>query len=223
MELPSGETTSTVITLPTAAATVRAEPCATAVPLTFMELILLDMAVGLITRLAVLAATWAGGGTDPVLHRSIQLPDVAGRIDHLSYDPKSKRLYMAALESGSVEVVDVEKGERVKRLTGLKEPQGVVFVPGMNRVLAACGGDGKVVAYDAGTLEEAGRVEVGEDADNVRLDAGGTAVLVGYASGMLAVLDVATLKTSGVVKLKHEPPLLFEDEFPASSVAVMSK
>ena len=41
------------------------------------------------------------------LIQTIPLPNVQGRLDHLEVNPVSKRLYVAALESGSVEVVDL--------------------------------------------------------------------------------------------------------------------
>jgi hypothetical protein len=41
------------------------------------------------------------------LEKTILLPDVQGRIDHLSLDVKNQRLFVAALGNNTVEVVDV--------------------------------------------------------------------------------------------------------------------
>jgi DNA-binding beta-propeller fold protein YncE len=142
---------------------------------------------------------------EPVLKRSIPLADVSGRIDHMACDPEGKRLFIAALENGSLEAVDLEKGERIKSVPGLKEPQGVVFVAATRQVVVSCGGDGTVRAFDAGTLEEKQRVEVGDDADNMRLAADGKTIAVGHSSGALAFLDAATLRKSGEVKLSGHP------------------
>jgi len=140
-----------------------------------------------------------------VLKRSIALPGVSGRIDHMAYDPQTKRLFVAALENGSLEVVDLEKGERVKSIGGLKEPQGVVYIPSTRQVACSGGGDGTVRAFDAATLEEKIRVEVGDDADNMRLGPDGTSVQVGYGDGALAVLDAGSLKKTAEVKLPGHP------------------
>jgi len=123
----------------------------------------------------------------------------------MAYDPVSKRLFIAALGNGSLEVVDVEKGERIKSVGGLKEPQGVVYVPASKQVVVASGGDGTVRAFDAVTLEEVKKVTIGDDADNIRLDAERGELVVGYGDGGLAFLDPKTLETKGTVKLAGHP------------------
>src|SRR5271155_3401846 len=107
--------------------------------------------------------TAAPGPLDPVLARVIVLPGVRGtrpnlgipgRIDHMTYDPATKRLFVAALENGSLEVVDVEQGTRVGSLGGLSRPQGVVIVPGSACAVTACGGTGVAHVYDTRSLVE---------------------------------------------------------------------
>src|SRR4051812_39963124 len=126
----------------------------------------------LLTVLALQPVKQHVGDPGPTLARTIALPGVQGRIDHLACDPKGERLFIAALGNGSLEFVDLVKGERVKSVPGLKEPQGVAFVPGPGApsVAVACGGDGTLHLYDATTLEEKAHVSAGEDADNVRFD-----------------------------------------------------
>src|SRR5437868_5628976 len=41
------------------------------------------------------------------LVRTIPLPDLAGRIDHLAADVGGKRIFLAALEKNTIEVVDL--------------------------------------------------------------------------------------------------------------------
>lgn len=151
------------------------------------------------------ASPAARDGPAPIFKRSIQLPDVAGRIDHIAYDPKTERLFVAALENGSLEVIDLKKGERIRSIKGLKEPQGVVVVPATNEVVVACGGDGTAHAFDAATLDEKRRVEIGDDADNIRLDADGKSIIIGHGDGAIAVLDAATLAKTAAVKLPGHP------------------
>jgi hypothetical protein len=107
---------------------------------------------------------------------------VPGRIDHLAYDPATKRLFVAALENGSVEVLDLERGQRVRSIGGLSRPQGAAVVPTQGCVAVACGGDGITHVYDTRSLAEKGSVEVGPDADNVRYDAVADTVLVSFGS-----------------------------------------
>ena len=42
------------------------------------------------------------------LERAIPLPSVQGRIDHLAADVDGKRIFIAALGNGTVEVVDLD-------------------------------------------------------------------------------------------------------------------
>src|SRR5262245_49229187 len=104
------------------------------------------------------------------LIQTIPLSGVEGRIDHLSIDIKGQRLFVAALGNNSVEVVDLTQGKRVRSITGLNGPQGIVFVTELNRVFVASGGDGMLRAYDAQTMAMVSNVKLGDDADNVRYD-----------------------------------------------------
>src|SRR5262245_58305414 len=111
--------------------------------------------------------------TDPALQliKTIPLTGVEGRFDHLSVDVKGKRLFVAALGNNSVEVFDLEKGERVQSIKGLKEPQGLRYVPESNRLFVACGGDGSCRIYDGQSFKLITKIDLGDDADNVRYDA----------------------------------------------------
>src|ERR1041385_2362591 len=123
------------------------------------------------------------------LTQTIPLPGVEGRIDHLSADVKGQKLFAAALGNNTLEVVDLALGKRVRSITGLKEPQGVVFVPDLNRVFVANGGDGTIHAYDAASFALVSSLKLGPDADNVRYDAAHSQIFVGFGSGALGLID----------------------------------
>jgi DNA-binding beta-propeller fold protein YncE len=127
------------------------------------------------------------------LEQTIPLGDVKGRIDHMAADVARKRIFVAELGDNSVAVVDLAEGKVIKRLSGLHEPQGVVYSPAQDRLFVANGGDGRVLIYRGDDFAPIGEVSLGDDADNVRLDSKGH-VLVGYGSGAIAVIDPATLK-----------------------------
>src|SRR5260370_1698463 len=104
------------------------------------------------------------------LEKEIPLPGVEGRIDHFSADEAGQRLFVAALGNGSVEVVDLRKGERTAEIKGLREPQGLYYDSKTGRLYVATGGDGRLRGYDGKTLALQETQELGEDADNVRYD-----------------------------------------------------
>src|ERR1051325_9090464 len=79
---------------------------------------------------------------------NIPMPEVRGRIDHLSVDVKGQRLFVSALGNNTVEVIDVKSGKRVKTISGLKEPQGALYVADSDRIYVANGDDGSVRIFD---------------------------------------------------------------------------
>ena len=146
---------------------------------------------------------------DPVpplfLERTIPLPGVSGRIDHMAVDLGRGRLFVAELGNGSVEAIDLTAGKAVHRITGLREPQGVGYVPGADLLAVASAGDGSVRLFRGGDMQPAGKVELGDDADNIRLDPGTRHLVVGYGSGGLAVLDPAAASVLRIAKLPAHP------------------
>ena len=104
------------------------------------------------------------------LQQTIPLPGVEGRIDHLSFDAAGERLFVCALGNNSVEVLDLRKGERIHSITGLGSPQGIVYVPELNRLFVANDKDGIFKIYDAESFQPIGELNFKDDADNVRYD-----------------------------------------------------
>jgi DNA-binding beta-propeller fold protein YncE len=125
------------------------------------------------------------------LERTIPLPNVSGRIDHLAVDAPHQRLFVAELGNGSVDAVDLSSGQ-TRRIGGLKEPQGLAYLPDRNELVVASAGDGTVRFFEASSLAPLGSVPLGDDADNVRVDPKTGQVVVGYGSGALAILDPGT-------------------------------
>ena len=149
----------------------------------------------------VLAALQDGSPVE--LARTIPMPKVDGRIDHLAHDAKRGRLFVAALGNNTVEVIDLAQGKVVHRIEGLHEPQGILSLDG--QIVVASGGDGSCRFYDAATFKLAKTVDCKDDADNVRVDAEAKLVYVGYGSGGLAVIDPAKGAKIGDIPLEGHP------------------
>ena len=80
--------------------------------------------------------------------QSIPITGVQGRIDHFSIDVKGQRLFVAALGNNSVEVIDLSQGKRIHSITGLKEPQGLLYASDLNQLFVANGEDGTLRVFD---------------------------------------------------------------------------
>lgn len=150
-------------------------------------------------------------GKDPLrLEKEIPLPGVEGRIDHFGTDDAGQRLFIAALGNGSVEIVDVQKGQRTAEIKGLKEPQGTFFDAKTNRLYVATGGDGKLRVYDGTTLALQKTAEFGDDADNVRYDRRSGDIWVGYGNGGLGIANSMGQKVGAVELGTHPESFQFE-------------
>jgi len=123
----------------------------------------------------------------------------------MAADAEGERLFVAALGNGSVEVVDLRLGKRVRSLRGFREPQGLEFVAAPARLFVANGGDGRCEILDGTTYERLRSVRLSSDADNVRYDARANRIYVGYGSGALAVLDAQTGDSLGNIHLSGHP------------------
>jgi hypothetical protein len=125
-------------------------------------------------------------------------------MDHLAIDLGRMRLYIAELGNDSLGVVDLKQHVVLRTVTGLKEPQGVGYLPSAHTVYVANAGDGSLTVFDAGDLSPLSSISLGDDADNVRIDAVSQHVFVGYGKG-LADIDPATGKIVANVALPGHP------------------
>ena len=143
--------------------------------------------------------------TQPLsLEKTIELPDVQGRIDHMSIDVKGQRLFVSALGNHTLEVIDLKAGKRTNTIPGLQEPQGALYVPGSDRLYVASSKDGTVKIFDATQLKLLKTVDYGDDADNLRYDSSRERIYVGFGDGALGELDGDGQKI-GEIKLDSHP------------------
>ena len=164
-----------------------------------MRLVLASL-IGLSAQSAVRAQTAA-----LEIEHTIPLKGVSGRIDHMAVDLGRKRLFVAELGNGTVDVIDIAAGAVVRRIGGFREPQGVGFAAGADVLAVANAGDGSVGLFRGTELQPVGTINLGADADNVRLDPRTGNFIVGYGSGGLAVIDPVKASLVSHVLLKEHP------------------
>jgi hypothetical protein len=127
------------------------------------------------------------------LVQKIQLPEVKGRIDHISVDVKGKRLFLAALGNGTMEVIDLAAGKPLHSITGFKDAQAALFVPESNLIFVSDGELGVCNIYDGATYKLVRSINDVPGADNIRYDAfsartyGAGLVHVAYRKGLRAL------------------------------------
>ena len=173
---------------------------------------------------AVVSGITSVGSAEPLSDvQVISLPGVERRIDHFAVDPAGKRLFVAALGNGTLEVLDVAGGKRITSIPGLKEPQGVAYLPLVHRIVVAMRG-GSVAAFDDASYERTATIPKLGDADNLRYDAAAGELYLGYGEGALGVIDPSTLKLGASIPVgAHPESFRLEDQGPRIFVNVPDK
>jgi DNA-binding beta-propeller fold protein YncE len=135
------------------------------------------------------------GSPPMVLTGAIPMPNVQGRIDHIAVDPKA-RLFVSALGNNTEEVIDIAAGIQSHTITGIPNPQGVVYVPELNRLFV--GSDsGRLYIYGGNAFDLLTSIDFGDDVDNLRYDPATKRVYVGYGDeerGAIGEVDATTNK-----------------------------
>jgi DNA-binding beta-propeller fold protein YncE len=103
---------------------------------------------------------------------------------------------VAELENDAVAVVDLDAYKLMHIISGLRKPQGLGYHPATDALYVANGGDGTVAVFRGDDYRAVARMPLGEDADNVRVDAVGDQVIVAYRGG-LAVIDPSSRNNCG--------------------------
>jgi DNA-binding beta-propeller fold protein YncE len=166
------------------------------------------------------------------LIRTIELPRVEGRIDHLAADSAHERLFVAALGNNTVEVIDLRAGKVSRSLPGFHEPQGIVLAPEANAIAVANGGSGALQLLDIADQHVVKTVPLGGDADNVRYEAATKRLYVGYGNGALGAVDALNGARLGDARLAAHPesfqleangPRIFVNVPTAGHIAVVDR
>jgi YVTN family beta-propeller protein len=163
---------------------------------------------GLLVVVIGIALAFAGAMAEPAsleLEAKIPLGSVSGRIDHLAIDLDRQRLFVAELGNDSVGVVDLKTRQLLRTIAGLKEPQGVGYVPSTDTLYVANAGDGSIRLFRGPELSPGQRIELGDDADNIRVDPQANRVFVGYGKGAIAIIDPSSRTKVADIALKAHP------------------
>jgi DNA-binding beta-propeller fold protein YncE len=116
----------------------------------------------------------------PRLVQTIAIPNAKGRLDHLDIDVKGQRLFVSALENGTVEVVSLRSGKWFASIVGFRKPQGIAYVASLNKLFVASGDDGIVRVFRGDNFELLDSIKLELGPNRVAHDAGAEILYVGY-------------------------------------------
>src|SRR5215469_17169045 len=153
------------------------------------------------------------------LVQTISMPNVKGRLDHMDVDVKGKRLFVAGLENGTLEVVDLQSGKWMRSIPGFKKPQGALFVPELNKLFVASGDDGMLRVFRGDTLDLLDPIQLAPGPNRVVYEPRSKLVYVGYGGkdagkdhGEVGIIDAKNDKHFGDIKVVAHPSELLLDK-----------
>lgn len=169
-----------------------------------------------------------------VLDRIIPVPGAQGRFDHMAVDPATGRVFVAVYGDDTVAVLDVHRARQIYTIrTGLDEPQGVAYLPDLNRIVVSNSGDGSCSIFDGKTYKLIGSVKFPADADQLRYDPEEKRVYVGYGDGAIGMIDATDNKRIAAdfqlgvhpesFQLEHTEKKIFVNLAATSQVAVIDR
>jgi DNA-binding beta-propeller fold protein YncE len=152
------------------------------------------------------------------LVQTISIPNVKGRLDHMDVDVKGMRLFVAGLENGTFEVLDLQAGKWVRSIPGFKKPQGALFVPEFNKLFVASGDDGMLRVFRGDTLELLDSIHLEAGPNRVVYAPQSRLVYVGYGGkdagkdyGGVGIIDARNNKLVGDIRVVAHPSELLLD------------
>lgn len=171
-----------------------------------------DLGVALVLLLVVTTQAKAQESSAPqearplVLTEAIPLEGIKGRFDH--FGTSGRKLFISALGNNTVEVIDVSGRTLEHTITGVPNPQGVVYAPEVNKLFVASS-KGKLYIYDGTSFDLLTSIDFHGDVDNLRYDAANKRVYVGFGddeTAAIGAVDVATnARTDEEYKLGAHP------------------
>jgi DNA-binding beta-propeller fold protein YncE len=99
----------------------------------------------------------------------------------------------------------LRKGQRVRSITGLGAPQGVAYIPELNRIFVANDKAGICKTYDGKSFQQISELNLKDDADNVRYDSSTKQIYVGFGDGGIGIINATNGKQVGSIKLSAHP------------------
>jgi hypothetical protein len=135
------------------------------------------------------------------LVQTIELKGKPGKLDHLTVDSKSGRLFLANKVNNTVEVVDLKAGKPLRQLKAQAGAQGLAFAVDLDKLFVALGTGGYCNIFDGQNYKLLNTIKYADDADNVRYNPRTHLVYVAHAEKALGVIDGQTMEQKADINL----------------------
>jgi hypothetical protein len=147
------------------------------------------------------------------LVQTIPLPGVHGRLDHMAIDLEKKRLFVAAVANGTLEVLDLSAGKVINSLTDMKDTQDALFLGGHFNKLYVSSLDGTLRIFQGETFRLVQALKLEPDPNRLLYDPMTDLIYFGYG-GQNAGFDA--YERVGIMQAKRGAQ---SDQFVADMIA----
>ena len=171
----------------------------------------LTVSATLCTAQLALPVAVARGQTAPAPLKPLQnipLLGVDGALDHMGIDVQGQRLFVPAEQHGTVEVLDLRTGKRIRTISAVRWPSTVVYHPQSNQIFVSDRADGTCKVLSGETYELVKSIKLIVGPDNAAYDAPSHYLYIatgGRHAGMpytlVAIVDTATSEHVGDIKV----------------------
>jgi hypothetical protein len=114
------------------------------------------------------------------LVQTIPLPGVKGRLDHMAVDLEKKRLFVAAVANGTIEVLDLDAGKLINSIPGIKDAQDALFLGGDFNKLYVSSLDGTLRIFQGETFRLVQALKLEPDPNRLLYDPATDLIYFGY-------------------------------------------
>jgi hypothetical protein len=114
------------------------------------------------------------------LVQTLPLPGVSGRLDHMAVDVEKRRLFVAAVANGTIEVLDLDAGKAINSIPGIKDAQDAVFLGGDFNKLYVSSLDGTLRIFQGETFRLIQALKLEPDPNRLLYDPATDLIYFGY-------------------------------------------
>jgi hypothetical protein len=114
------------------------------------------------------------------LVQTIPLPGVKGRLDHMAVDLEKRRLFVAAVANGTIEVLDLDGAKLINSIPGIKDAQDALFLGGDFNKLYVSSLDGTLRIFQGETFRLVQALKLEPDPNRLLYDPATDLIYFGY-------------------------------------------
>jgi hypothetical protein len=114
------------------------------------------------------------------LVQTLPLPGVSGRLDHMAVDVEKRRLFVAAVANGTIEVLDLDAGKAINSIPGIKDAQDALFLGGDFNKLYVSSLDGTLRIFQGETFRLIQALKLEPDPNRLLYDPATDLIYFGY-------------------------------------------